>query len=128
MYRIVVATVEDEELETKLKLGGAELDVARRRELEAILKEFVNVLDDKPDTGEVHPICSLPYRLWPAWREQIRDELDSLLAAGRLLNRVQGPGHHPLSRRMGPLGYVCVDFRRLKGGVPLRPRKKISGC
>ena len=68
----------------KLKLGGAaELDGARQHELEAILKDFVNVLDDKPgcttkaihkiDMGEAHPTHSLPYRLCPAWRQQVRD-------------------------------------------------------
>ena len=48
MYRIVVASEEDEEPETKLKLRVAELDGARRRKLEAILKEFVNVLAAQP--------------------------------------------------------------------------------
>ena len=83
VYRIVVATDEEEESEAKLKLKGAELGEGRRRELEAILEELKDVLDDKPgcnfsaqhviNTGEAKLIRSLPYRLCPAWRQQVQD-------------------------------------------------------
>lgn len=60
------------------------------------------------------PIRSTPYRLAPAWREQLREEIRTLLEADILK-----PSHSPWSSPMVPIrkpdGSVrlCIDFRKI---------------
>ena len=61
-------------------------------ELDEVLQEYLDVLDRVPgltdaivhkiDTGDSKPIRSLLYRLCPAWRQQVRQDISSLLEGG----------------------------------------------
>ena len=69
-----------------------------------MLADFKDVLDEKPgcnvaaahniDTGEHHPIRSLPYRLCLSWKSQVKEEIDTLLAAGIIEPCSAGNFHH----------------------------------
>ena len=91
VFRIVVSAEDDNlEKDDKIKLRGSRLTDDRKKELDKLLQEYADVLGSSPgltgavvhsiDTGDSKPIRSLPYRLCPAWRQQVRNEIDSLLA------------------------------------------------
>ena len=88
VLRIVVATEEEEE-EGKTRLSGRVLEAKQVKELLEILNKYQDVrpgmmkdVEHSIDTGNATPIRSLPYRLCPAWREKVREELKKLLEDG----------------------------------------------
>ena len=88
VFRVIVAE-EDECEDDQPGHGGEELVQKQAQELQAVLKQFGDVIcettgkacdtDHGVDTGEHTPIRAVPYRLAPAWKEQLRVEVLSLL-------------------------------------------------
>ena len=125
VFRIVVFAEDDNlEREDKIKLRGSRLTDDRKKELDKLLQEYEDVLDSSPgltgavvhsiDTGDSKPIRSLPYRLCPAWCQQVRNEIDSLLA-GDIIEPCVSPlasPSVPIKKRDGTLR-LCVNFRKL---------------
>ena len=66
------------------------------------------------DTANQAPSMSVPYRLAPAWRDQLREEVRTLLEAD-----IIKPSHSPWSSSMVPVrkpdGSVrlCIDYRKI---------------
>ena len=123
VLRIVVATEEEEE-EGKTRLSGRVLEAKQVKELLEILNKYQDVLSDKPgmmkdvehsiNTGNATPIRSLPYRLCPAWREKVREELKKLLEDG-ITEPSRSPWSSPIVPVKKPDGSLrlCIDFRRV---------------
>ena len=69
------------------------------------------------NTKDTHPIRSMPYRMCPAWREQIRNELEQLLE-GHIIEKCNGPWSFPIipvekkKKKDGSI-HLCVDLRKL---------------
>ena len=107
-------------------MKGEELSVCRQEELDAVLTRFESVFSDDPGfTGTVKhtistttetPIHSHPYRLCPKWRDQVRNELDSLLRSG-IIKESTSPWASPIVpvRKSDGSLRLCVDFRKLNG-------------
>ena len=125
VQRIVVATDDLPEcVSEKLVLKGEELSVCRQEELDAVLTWFESVFSDDPgSTGTVThnistttetPIHSHLYRLWPKWRDQVKNELDSLLRSG-IIKESTSPWASPIVpvRKSDGSLRLCVDFRKL---------------
>ena len=89
-----------------------------------MLKQFGDVIcetigkahdtDHEIDTGEYQPIRSVPYRLAPAWKEQLHVEVLSLLEQG-IVRPSLSPWSGPLVPVRKPDGSVClyIDFRKV---------------
>ena len=104
--------------------GGEELAQKQAQELQAVLKQIGDVIcettgkahdtDHGIDIGGHTPIRSVPYRLAPAWKEQLHVEVLSLLEQG-----IARPSLSPWSSPMVPVrkpdGSVrlCIDFRKV---------------
>ena len=88
VFRVIVAE-KDECEDDQPGQGREELAQKQAQELQAVLKQFGGVIcettgkahdtDHGIDTGEHTSITSVPYRLAPAWKEQLRVEVLSLL-------------------------------------------------
>ena len=95
----------------KVKLKGMAL--TDEKELDEVLQEYLDVLNRVPgltdaivhkiDTGDSKPIRSLPYRLklCPAWRQQVRQDISSLLEGG-----IIGTCVSPWASPIVPISYV----------------------
>ena len=68
------------------------------------------------NTKDTHPITSMPYRMCPAWREQIRNELQQLLQDD-IIEKCNGPWSLPIIvipvKKTDGSKCLCVDFRKL---------------
>ena len=94
------------------------------QELQAVLKQFGGVIcettgkahdtDHGIDTGEHTHIRSVPYRLAPAWKEQLRVEVLSLLEQSTVRPSLS-PWSSPMVSVRKPDGSVClcIDVRKL---------------
>ena len=78
-----------------------------------------------PDTGDSKPIKQPPRRVPPYQREYIDQQLDELLATGRV-EPSQSPWSSPvvLARKHDGTYRMCIDFRKLnqstkKDAIPL---------
>ena len=92
----MVADEEEEEENTESVRGaytfGKDLTSTQRQQLGDLLQEFQDVIttnlgiangiEHKVDTKDHAPIRVLPYRIAPAWKDQLRAEIKSLLQAG----------------------------------------------
>ena len=121
-----VVVVEDGEEESDKPLS--KLTFVLTKEQEAQLAELLSEFDDvvsadmgkasavthQIDTGQHAPIWSVPYRLAPAWRDQLREEIHSLLDAS-----IIKPSLSPWSSSMVPVRkpdgsvLLCIDYRKI---------------
>ena len=103
---------EDEE---KTKLLGRKLTASQVKDLLEMLNAYQDILSDKPGTmvGVKH-IRSLPYRLCPMWREQVRSELKKLLSDG-IREHSSSPWSSPIVPVKKPdyTVRICIDFRKV---------------
>ena len=97
---------------------------AQIEELDSMLGGFNVVITDKLghassvshviDTGQSAPVQSYPYRIAPAWKEELHDEVRQLLEDGIII-----PSHSPWSAPMVPIRKtsgalrLCIDYRKL---------------
>ena len=103
---------------------GEQLTEQQRSELQSLLTEFEDVLKSKPGrttlgehrirTTDDKPVKLPPYRLPHAYQEQVRQELDEMLATG-LIEKSNSGWASPIvlvKKKDGSLR-MCVDYRRL---------------
>ena len=67
------------------------------------------------DTGNHQPICTPPYRLCPAWCQQVKEEeISSLLSAG-IIESCVSPWSSPIVPIKNPDGSIrlCIDYRKV---------------
>ena len=60
------------------------------------------------DTGDAKSVRSLPYRLCPAWRQQVKDEIEALLKDGIIELACGHPRSFPSKRRMVQYASVWI--------------------
>ena len=76
-----------------------------------ITKKQYSLFDDIT-TGDNAPVRSHPYRIPPKWKEEVRQQIDHLLALGILR-----PSDSPWSSSIVAVGkkeggvHLCIDFR-----------------
>ena len=122
---VVVAEEEDEGQEQGKVLAELPALMGRQNdEVGALLAEYNDVVRQEVgrardicheiDTGNEKPIRTCPYRLAPAWRDQLREEIRVLQESGTVV-----PSTSPWSSPMVPVrksdGTVplCIDFKRV---------------
>ena len=72
------------------------------------------VVEHSVDTGEAKPVFHPPYRLPPAWQEEVRSEIGNMLEAGVIV-----PSKSPWTSPLVPIRKkdggvrLCVDYRKL---------------
>lgn len=126
VMRVVIAEDEvgTDDPPGRIALSTPDLTQEQSDQLKALLEEFKDVVcpevgkvegvEHTIDTGDHSPIRSAPYRLAPAWRNELREEVRSLLESG-----VIKPSFSPWSSPMVPVrkpdGSVrlCIDYRRI---------------
>ena len=103
---------------------SAHLTEEQRVQLDCLLKENETVFDTHPghtdvvehsvDTGDARPVFHPPYRIPPAWQEEVRQEIGDMLDAGIIVPS-KSPWTSPLvpiRKKDGGLR-LCVDYRKL---------------
>ena len=134
VLRVVMAEEEQdtEEVASRVVLSKPNLSIEQEKQLKELLKEFDDVVCTKIgkvegvshaiETGDHAPVRSAPYRLVPAWRDQLREEVRALVEQGILK-----PSLSPWSSSMVPVrkpdGTVrlCIDYRRINS-ISYHPR------
>ena len=107
----------------KVTLGQPGMTEAQIEEFDSMLWGFNVVITDKLghtssvshviDTGQSAPVQSYPYRIAPAWKEELHDEVRQLLEDGIII-----PSHSPWSAPMVPIRKtsgalrLCIDYRK----------------
>ena len=117
--------------------SDSNLDVEQKAELDTLLNYFSGVINTTPgraslvehliNTSNSPPLRTAPYRLAPAWKDQLQAEIHDLLAAGIIWTSLS-PWSLPIipvSKKDGSV-HLCVDFRQINAvSVPdpyLMPR------
>ena len=126
LFRVVVGQDSEgsDEPPGKVTLGQPGMTEAQIEELDSMLGGFNVVITDKLghtssvshviDTGQSAPVQSYPYRIAPAWKEELHDEVRQLLEDGIII-----PSHSPWSAPMVPIRKtsgalrLCIDYRKL---------------
>ena len=90
--RTVVADERVEDVKDVTILGKSELTSVQQEQVQKILTDFSDLTNSETGTfantehgivtGDAPPSRSHPYRIAPVWREQIHEEIKSLLEAG----------------------------------------------
>ena len=105
---------------------------AQQFKLDDVLASFEDVLSPNPGrtdtallsitTGDNAPVRSHPYRIPPKWKEDVRQQIDHLLALGILR-----PSDSPWSSSIVTVGIkeggvrLCTDFRAVNQVTQLDP-------
>ena len=146
VLRLVVAD-EDEEEGNDHTNGGEEsysINSEQKEDLEELLNSYADVINPTPgrvtlthhavNTKDSPPLKSAPYRLAPAWKDQLKAEVKNLAEAG-IIQPSTSPWSSPIIpvRKKDGSVRLCVDFRRInKETVPdpyLMPRvEEIIDC
>ena len=126
VMRVVVADEESESLDTpgRVALSKPQLTSAQDKQMESLLNKYTDVICSEVgvvptakhliDTGNQTPIRSVPYRLAPAWRDQLRREICTLLESG-IIKPSTSPWSSPMVPVRKPDGSVrlCIDYRKI---------------
>lgn len=145
VLRLVVAD-EDEEEGTLVTVEqeNNSLDSEQKEQLEKLLNSYEDVITPTPgrvdflrhaiNTKNSPPLKTAPYRLAPAWKDQLKAEVKDLAEAG-IIRSSTSPWSSPIIpvRKKDGSVRLCVDFRRInKETVPdpyLMPRvEEIIDC
>ena len=125
VLHIIVATEDsqDTHLQTPADPQPA-LNKHQAAQLAALLQPYKDVIMDAPglttalehtiNTKDASPIRTAQYRLAPAWKEQLREEISALRAAS-ILEPSLSPWSSPIlpvRKKEGGIR-LCVDFRRI---------------
>ena len=93
-------------------------------ELADVLNQFGEVFNDRPglckvgvahiNTGDAGPVALSPYRIPVHFQEKVKQEIESLEAAG-IIERTYGPWAAPIVpvRKKDGAVRLCIDYRRL---------------
>ena len=102
---------------------AASLEASQKAEVANMLEHFKDIFENisKPihgvehriDTGEHEPIASAPYRISPAMKSKLRQELDKMLEEG-VIDEKESPWAFPvvLIPKKDKTVRVCMDYRR----------------
>ncbi len=126
MYRIVVATEDDDSVvcKPKFNLVPRVLSPEQQIRVQAVLDEFQWVFSLNPGlskTGQHRiktesevPVFSRPCRLSPQWRDPVKKEIEDLLQLGaiEISDSSWSSPVVPVKKKNGGLR-MCIDFRRL---------------
>ena len=126
ILRVVMAEEEQEAeaVASRMVLSKPNLSKEQQEQLQELLREFGDVLSSQIgtvegvehtiDTGEHVSVRVAPYRLAPAWRDQLREEVHTLVEQG-ILKPSHSPWYSPMVPVRKPDGSVClcIDFRRV---------------
>ena len=121
VYRIVVAADDMPDLEDGLKLHGSVATATQLEQLAIIKQNFAEGLNEVPgkiesevNTGDSPTIHSVPYRLCPAWRSKVKEEIE-LLLKGDIIETGKGPWSSPIVpvRKSDGNIRLCIHFRKL---------------
>lgn len=105
-------------------LGTPDLNSIQSAEMQALVGQFPNVISDKlgdaspvvhtVDTGQSSPIQVHPYRVAPAWREELRKEIFKLKEEG-IITYSRSPWSAPMVPVQKSNGSIrlCIDYRAL---------------
>jgi len=122
VFRVVMAEEEQEAepIASRMVLSTPNLNEDQTKQLQDPWGKYNDVITQKVgkvegvehtiDTGEHAPVRSAPYRLAPAWRDQLREEVHTLIQQGILK-----PSHSPWSSPMVPVRkpdstvQLCID-------------------
>ena len=125
--RVVLAEDNDGESDkppSRVVLSDSELTKEQEAQLAGLLSEYKDVVNEsvgkawgvshKIDTAAQVPIRSVPYRLAPAWRDQLREEIRALLEAD-IIKPSLSPWSSPMVPVKKPDGSVrlCIDYRKV---------------
>ena len=106
------------------ELGVPVLNSTQAAALQALLVRFPKVICDKlgnaspvshtVDTGQANPVQIHPYRIAPAWREELRKEIFKLKEEG-IIQYSQSPWSAPMVpvRKSNGSIRLCIDYRAL---------------
>ena len=127
LFRVVVAEESEETTEPigKVKMSDPLLSIAQKAQLQAILDEFSDGVTIELDSvmEEAHvilndgspPVRSVPYRIAPGWRQDVKEEIQQLVREGILV-----PSKSALSSPIVPVRKrgtnairLYIDYRRL---------------
>ena len=137
VLRVVVAEEDEDEHTTGPGPSDSNLDMEQKAELDTLLNSFSDVINTTPgraslvehviNTSNSPPLRTAPYRLAPAWKDQLQAEIHDLLAAG-IIRPSLSPWSSPIipARKKDGSVRLCVDFRQINAvSVPdpyLMPR------
>ena len=126
LHRVMVVGEVESESESSpgLRLGRGEFvpSVAQQARLDAVLEEYQGVLCDNPGktvaaelsirTSESAPVRSHPYRVPPKWKDEVKVQLDQLLALG-IIEPSSSPWSSSLVivRKKDGGVRTCIDYR-----------------
>ena len=106
---------------SKVTLSNSDLTKEQEAQLAELLSEFDDVVSadmgkasavaHQIGTGPHAPIRPVPYRLAPAWRDQLREEIHSLLDAG-IIKPSLSPWSSPVRQPDGSVR-LCIDYRKI---------------
>ncbi len=127
LFRVVVAEESEGTTEPKgkVKMSDPVLSIVQKAQLQAIIDDFSDVVTIELVSvkGEAHviltdgspPVRSLPYRIAPGWRQDVKEEIQQLVREG-----IHVPSKSAWSSPMVPLRKrgtsairLCIDYRRL---------------
>ena len=126
LFRVVVAKDSEgcDDPVGRVKMGTPQMSETQQEELDNLLRVFkdvvtmelgkVTAVSHAIDTGQAPPIRSHPYRIAPGLKEELHQEIRSLVQEGILV-----PSRSPWSSPMVPIKKtdgtlrLCIDFRRL---------------
>ena len=101
------------------------MSIAQKAQLQAILDEFSDVVTIELGSvkGEAHviltdgspPVRSVPYRIAPGWRQDVKEEIQQLVREGILVpsKSAWSSPMVPLRKRGTNAIRLCIDYRRL---------------
>ena len=126
--RVAFVLEEDGECQTppRLKLARENFEPTPRQEklLQAVLEDFSDVLTSKPgktdlavfsiNTGDHDPVSGPHWRIPPKWVEEVKKQVDDLLAMGIIVPSVSPWASSVVTVKKKDGGIrICVDYRAL---------------
>ena len=109
----------------KVKMSDPVLSIVQKAQLQAILDEFSDgvTIELGSVKGKAHviltdgspPVRSVPYRIAPGWRQDVKEEIQQLVIEGILVpsKSAWSSPMVPVRKRGTNAIRLCIDYRRL---------------